>query len=155
MSTRITIRAHAQANVKLIAYVNMYGHVYYNAEMVEHRMFRGQEYEFVWAASGAEDPVIGINDADMLTSLGDLAPMMVELINISAATHLTYLKLGDASEDYVNNNLNSVTLGNNFLLKYMDFRNCVKLTQAIDASGCTGLEEAYFDGTSITGVRSD
>lgn len=152
MSTRITIRAHAQANVKLIAYVNMYGHVYYNAEMVEHRMFRGQEYEFVWAASGAEDPVIGINDADMLTSLGDLAPMMVELINISAATHLTYLKLGDASEDYVNNNLNSVTLGNNFLLKYMDFRNCVKLTQAIDASGCTGLEEAYFDGTGITGV---
>ena len=152
MEKRITIRAHAQANIKLIAYVNMYGHVYYNAELAEHRMFRGQEYEFVWAATGAEDAVIGINDADMLTSLGDLAPLMVELIDISKATHLTALKVGDASESYVNNNLNSITLGNNVLLRTIDLRNCASLTQAVNASGCTGLEEAYFDGTAITGL---
>ena len=152
MSTRITIRAHAKANITLTSYVNMYGHVYYNAAMVEHRMMRGQEYEFVWPASGAEDPVIGINDADMLTSLGDLSPLMVELIDISKATHLTVLKVGDAAEGYVNNNLNSVTLGNNYLLRRIDLRNCAKLTQAVDPSGCTGLQEAYFDGTAITGV---
>lgn len=152
METRITIRAHAQANIKLMSYVNMYGHVYYNAEMAEHRMRRGQEYEFEWAATGAEDAVIGINDADMLTSLGDLSPLMVELIDISKATHLTSLKVGDAAEGYVNNNLNSITLGNNVLLKTMDFRNCASLTQAVNASGCTGLEEAYFDGTAITGL---
>jgi hypothetical protein len=152
METRITIRAHAQANIKLMAYVNMYGHVYYNAEMAEHRMYRGQEYEFEWAATGAEDAVIGINDADMLTSLGDLSPLMVELIDISKATHLTSLKVGDGSEGYVNNNLNSITLGNNVLLKSMDFRNCASLTQAVNASGCTGLEEAYFDGTAITSL---
>lgn len=152
MEKRITIRAHAQANVKLTAYVNMYGHVFFNAEMVEHRMFRGQEYEFVWTAAGAEDPVIGINDADMLTSLGDLSPLMVELINISLATHLTYLKVGDGGEGYVNDNLTSVTLGNNYLIKTLDFRNCVKLAQAINATGCTGLEECYFDGTAITGI---
>ena len=152
METRITIRAHAKANIKLMSYVNMYGHVYYNAEMVEHRMTRGQEYEFVWAASGAEDPVIGINDADMLTSIGDLSPLMVELIDISKATHLTSLKVGDAASSYVNNNLNSITLGNNILLRTIDLRNCASLTQAVDASGCTGLEEAYFDGTAIAGL---
>ena len=77
---------------------------------------------------------------------------MVELIDISKATHLTSLKVGDASEDYVNDNLNSITLGNNILLRTIDLRNCVSLTQAVDASGCTGLEEAYFDGTSVSGV---
>lgn len=155
MENRITLRAHAQANIKLRSYVNMYGHVYYNAEMAEHRMYRNAEdpYEFVWAATGAEDAVIGINDADMLTDLGDLSPLMVELIDLSKATHLTSLKIGDAAEDYVNDNLNSITLGNNVLLKTMDFRNCVSLTQAVDASGCTGLEEAYFDGTAITALR--
>lgn len=154
MDTRITMRAHAQGNIKLRSYVNMYGHVYYNAEMSEHRMYRNTEepYEFVWAATGAEDAVIGINDADMLTSLGDLSPLMIELADISKATHLTELKLGDASAGYVNRNLNSITLGNNILLKKMDFRNCVSLTQSVDASGCTGLEEAYFDGTAITGL---
>lgn len=153
MTNRITIRTHAKANVSLTSYVNMYGHVYYNAEMVEHRMTRGQEYEFVWAASGAEDAVIGINDADMLTSLGDLSPLMVELIDVSGATHITSLKLGDSAEDYANYSLNSITLGNNKLLRTLDVRNCPNLTAGPDVSGCTNIEEIYFDGTSITGLK--
>jgi hypothetical protein len=152
METRIIIRAKSKGNIKLKSYVNMYGHVYYNAEMVEHRMTRGQEYEFVWAATGAEDAVIGINDADMLTSLGDLSPLMVEHIDVAKATHLVELKVGDPSPDYVNNSLNGIALGKNILMKIIDFRNCTALAQTIDASGCTGLEEAYFDNTSITGL---
>ena len=152
MENRITIRAHQKANVFLTAYANIVGHVYFNAAMVEHRMERNREYEFEWPASGAEDPVIGINDADLLTSLGDLSPLMVELIDVSGAPHITSLKIGDATAGYVNYNLNSVTLGNNILLRTLDLRNCVNLTQSVDASGCTNIEEAYFDGTSVTGV---
>ena len=153
MTNRITIRAKSKANVFLKSYVNMYGRVYYNAAIAEHRMERGKEYEFVWAASGAEDAVIGINDADMLTSLGDLSPLKVELINAAAATHITELKIGDGAEDYVNYSTNSITLGNNILLRKLDVRNCPNLTQAVDISGCTNIEEVYFDGSSITGLK--
>ena len=152
MTNRITIRAHAKANISLTAYVNMYGHVYYNAEMAEQRMVRGREYEFPWAASGAEDAVIGVNDADMLTSIGDLSPLMVELVDISKATHLTSLKVGDAAADYSNGNLKTLTLGNNVLLQSLDVRNCPNFAEAVDASGCTNIEELYFDGTAITGI---
>ena len=152
MTNRITIRSKAKANVFLTSYVNMYGHVYYNDEVAEHRMERGKEYEFVWAASGAEDAVIGINDADMLTSLGDLSPLMVELIDVSKATHITALKIGDDSEDYTNYATNSLTFGNNILMRSLDVRNCPNLTQSVDISGCTNIEEVYFDGTSITGL---
>ncbi len=152
MTNRITIRAHAKANVSLTAYVNMYGHVFYNSEMAEKRMTRGIEYEFPWAASGAEDAVIGINDADMLTDLGDLSPLMVELVDISKATHLTRLKVGDSAEDYSNGNLKTLTLGNNGLLRSLDVRNCPSYAEAVDASGCANIEEAYFDGTAITGL---
>lgn len=152
MTNQIMIRAHAKANIRLTSYVNMYGHVFYNDALAEHRMTRGVEYEFVWPASGAEDAVIGINDADMLTSLGDLSALMVETIDISLAEHLTTLKVGDEAEDYVNDNLTSITLGNNVLLKTIDLRNCVSLTNPVVATGCTGLEEAYFDGTSTTQV---
>ena len=153
MTNRITIRAHQKANVYLTSYVNMYGHVYFNAAMVEHRMTRGQEYEFEWPASGAEDPVIGINDADLLTSLGDLSPLMVELIDVSGAPHITRLKLGDASSTYRNLSLNSVTLGNNKLLRHLDMRNCPNLTMSPDVSGCTNIEEIYCDGTSVAGIK--
>jgi hypothetical protein len=153
MTNRIIIRSKSKANVSLTSYVNMYGHIYYNAEVAEHRMTRGQEYEFEWKASGAEDAVIGINDADMLTSLGDLSPLMVEMIDVSGATHITSLKLGDSSSDYVNYSTNSITLGNNTLLRTLDVRNCPNLTVAPDVSGCTNIEEIYFDGTSITGLK--
>ena len=153
MENRIIIRAHEQSPVKLIAYVPIYGNVFYNALRVSIRMLNtGTEYEFPWEASGAEDTVIGINDADLLTSLGDLSGLMVETIDLSKATHLTYLKLGDGAEGYENKNLLSLTLGNNTLLKWADVRNCPNLSQSVDMSGCTGLEEVYFNGTSITGL---
>ena len=153
MTNRITIRAHQKANVKLTSYLNMYGHVYFNAAVAEHRMTRGQEYEFEWPASGAEDPVIGINDADLLTSLGDLSPLMVELIDVSGAPHISRLKLGDGASTYRNLSLNSVTLGNNKLLRHLDMRNCPNLTMTPDVSGCTNIEEIYCDGTSIAGIK--
>ena len=153
MDTRIMIRAKSKANVWLTSYVNMYGHVYYNDEMVEHRMERGVPYEYVWAASGAEDAVIGINDADMLTSLGDLSGLQVETIDIALATHLMSLKVGDSSSSYSNKNLTSITFGNNTLLRDIDLRNCSALDTSLDVSGCTNVEEIYCDGTSITGIN--
>lgn len=152
MDTRIMIRAKSKANVWLTPYVNMYGHVYYNDEMVEHRMERGQAYEYVWSASGAEDAVIGINDADMLTSLGDLSALQVETIDIAKAIHLTSLKIGDAASSYSNKNLTAITLGNNTLLRSLDLRNCSSLNTSVGASGCTNIEEVYCEGTSITGI---
>ena len=149
---RIMMRAHAQGNVFLTSYINMYGQVYFNAARAEHRMTRDTEYEFVWNAEGAEDAVIGVNSAPMITSLGDLSPLMLEYAHIQYAKHLTELKIGDASADYVNDNFVELTLGNNTLLKKLDVRNCTSLTQSVDASGCTNIEEVYFDGSAITGL---
>lgn len=153
MENRIMIRAHEKADISLRAYVPIYGNVFYNSLRVQVRMLEpGTEYLFPWAASGAEDPVIGINDADLLTSLGDLSGLMVETIDIAKATHLTHLYLGSNAEGYENKNLLSLVLGNNTLLKYIDVRNCTSLAQSVNASGCTNVEEIYFDGTAIKGL---
>ena len=149
----VYMRPKSKANIFLTSYVNMYGHVEYNDRMVSHRMERGKEYEFAWDASGAEDAVIDIYDADMLTSLGDLSPLKVETIEAAAATHITSLKLGDGAADYSNYALTSIKLGNNILLRSLDVRNCPNLAQAVDISGCTNIEEVYFDGSSITGLK--
>jgi hypothetical protein len=151
--TTVHIRPKGKANIFLTSYVNMYGKIAYNTgEIVTNRMNRGKECEFIWSASGAEDASIGIYNADMLTSLGDLSPLRVEWINASAATHISKLKLGDKASDYENTALNLIQLGNNILLRELDVRNCTNLEQAVDASRCTNIEEVYFDGTKITGL---
>lgn len=152
MTNRVMFRARKKANVFLKSYVNMYGRVYYNSAIAEHRMERDREYEFIWDASGGEDAVIGINDADMLTSLGDLSPHMVDYIQAANATHITELKVGDGADGYENPYTKSLSLGNNVLLRKLDARNCIALEEAVDVSGCTNIEEVYFDGSKITGL---
>jgi hypothetical protein len=146
------IRTKALANLTLTYYIKMYGHVYYNDELITHRVEKDTPYEFVSHATSVEDRVIGVNDPDMITDLGDLSGHHVVQIDLAMMKRLKTLKLGDASEGYVNDNLTSLTPGNNVLLRLIDVRNCVALTGPVDASGCTGLEEAYFEGTAITGL---
>ncbi len=153
VENRATIRTNKLANLSLTYYMKMYGHVYYNAEHVVERVEKDVEYEFVSAAVSVEDRVIGINDADMITSLGDLAPHDVELIDLSKMTHLKILKIGDGAEDYVNYSLTSVTFGNNILLRSIDLRNCSALETPPDVSGCTNIEEILCEGSSITGIK--
>lgn len=173
----IHTRARSKANIKLKSYVNMYGRVAYNAARVEKRMNRGQEYEFEWGASGAEDAVVDIYDADLLTSLGDLSPLMLDQINVSVAPHITSLKLGDGTDGYINPYLKSITFGNNRLLRSLDVRNCSMLGYVADDGGdgdggdlggggtdnqtnkgsielpfCTNIEEIYCEGTSLRGL---
>ena len=76
------------------------------------------------------------------------------------ATKLQHLKIGDADPNYTNPNLgvgsNTLSLGNNVLLQSLDVRNCTALgtgnQKSVDISGCTNIEEVYFDGTSIQGI---
>ena len=152
LENQATIRTNVMANLFLTYYIKMYGNVYYNAEHIALRVEKDTEYEFVSNASGAEDRVIGINDADMVTDLGDLSVHQVELIDLSKMKRLKSLKLGDGAEDYENNCLTSVTFGNNILLRYVDIRNCTALAIVPDMSGCTAIEEIYCDGSAITGL---
>ena len=152
----IQIRAKEKANITMSSYVNMYGHVKYNSAMVTHRMDRDKLYEFEWAASGAEDAVISIYDADMLTSLGDLSPLKPDLVDISKASHLTSIKIGDNTTGYDNPHLKTLAFGSNKLLRTIDARNCSGMGTgeqgAVDISGCVNVEHIYFEGTKVKGV---
>jgi hypothetical protein len=72
------------------------------------------------------------------------------------ATKLQSLKIGDADSNYNNGNLDSLTLGNNVLLKTIDIRNCTAFgtgeQQSLDISGCTNVEHVYLTGTALKGI---
>lgn len=93
-----------------------------------------------------------IYSASQLKSIGDISPFHPDTVKIGNAVKLQDLKVGDASPDYSNPYLKELTVGNNILLRTLDARNCVNLTQAIDISKCINIEEIYFSGTKITGI---
>ncbi len=148
----ITVRGYAKANVTITPYADVYASVKYGSYLVQERATRNTAHTLVCPLDNVNDTEIYIYSASQLASVGDLSGLMVGYGEFSLATKLQSLKLGDASSSYSNGNLTELHLGNNVLLKKLDVRNCPNLTQPVDVSGCTNIEEIYFDGTSITGL---
>ena len=152
----IQLRGYAKGNITITPYADIYPTIKYGSYLVQTRGARNQEYELVCPLSDMNDTEIYIYSASALSSIGDISSLKVGLADFSRAVKLTEIKVGDSTNGYSNPNLKSLTLGNNTLLQSIDIRNCSNLgtdaQKTIDLSGCTGLEEVYFDGTAISGV---
>lgn len=109
--------------------------------------------EFTYTAqTGVTEMETWIYNADLITDVGDLSVFYGNEFDFSRATRLSRLKIGDADPNYSNANLKALDVRNSALLEYIDVRNCPNLAITVNLEGSPRLKEAYFDGTSITGV---
>ena len=143
------------ANIKVTPFSNMYVGVKYkaNGTLQQKRVTKNTEITFTAPSEVFNDTETAIYGASELSSIGDLAPLYCGSVNVSKATKLTKLKVGDAKSGYSNTNLTSLSVGTNKLLKIIDVRNCPNLTAPLALSNCPGIEEIYATGTAITGVE--
>ena len=156
LSQVIQLRGYAKANIMVTPYSDIYPTVKYASYLVQARGQHDVPTTLVCPLDTVNDTEIYIYSAPQISSIGDLSGLKVGFADFSQATRLQTIKLGDSSIYYSNANLDNLTLGSNRLLKVLDVRNCVALgtgdQKTVDLSGCTGIEEVYFDGTKITGV---
>ena len=151
LSDVITVRGYAKSNITVTPYADIYASVKYGSYLVQTRALRGSSYTLECPLDNVNDTEIYVYSASQIKDVGDLSGLKVGYAEFSMATKLQSLKLGDSADTYSNPNLTELYLGNNVLMQTLDVRNCPNLTQAVDLSGCTGLEHVYFDGTAITG----
>lgn len=134
---------------------DMYMQIQYGSYYAKQRATRNTQYTLtpdIPTGTVFNDTEAYIYGASTLTSVGDLSKWYVTLLDISKATSLTELKVGDSSANYSNANLKEFTAGANTLLRSIDLTNCVGLEGNIDLSGCTSLQYLYASGTQITSV---
>ena len=104
------------------------------------------------APSGVTEMETWIYSADLITNVGDLSVFYPNEVDFGKATRLKRLKIGSNASGYSNANLRALDVRNSELLEYIDCRNCPNLAITVNLEGSPRLEEAYFDGTAITGV---
>ena len=145
----------ASANIKVTPFSNMYVGVRYkaNGTLQQARATKNTELAFTAPSEVFNDTETAIYGASELSSIGDLAPLYCGSVNVSKATKLTKLKVGDAKSGYSNTNLTSLSVGTNKLLSVIDVRNCPNLTEPLALANCPNIEEIYATGTAITGVE--
>lgn len=156
LSDLIQLRGYAKANITVTPYADIYPSVKYGSYLVQERGKRGVATTLVCPLDNVNDTEIYIYSSSQLASVGDLSGLLVGFADFSMATKLQALKIGDSSSSYNNSNLKELYLGNNVLLKTLDVRNCSALgtgdQKTVDISGCSNIEEIYFDGTAVSGV---
>lgn len=148
----IQMRGYAKADITVTPYADIYASAKYGSQYISKRAKRDVPVTLECKLSNVNDTEIYVYSASQLSDVGDLSPLLVGFADFSKATRLSKLKIGDASSTYNNGNLKTLTVGNNTMLRYIDVRNCSALNTTVDLSGCTSLEEIYFDGSSITGL---
>jgi len=148
----ITLRGYEKDDITVTPYADIYPTVKYGSYLVQGRGTRNTPTTLVNPLDNVNDTEIYIYSSSQLASVGDISGLKVGYADFSNAVKLQYLKIGDSSSEYNNGNMKDLNLGNNTLLQTLDVRNCSSLNKAIDLSGCTGLENVYFDGTAITGL---
>lgn len=102
--------------------------------------------------SGVTEMETWIWSGDMITDVGDLSVFYPNEFRFSRASRLKTLKIGDEDSEYSNANLTTLDVSNSPMLEYIDLRNCPNLAITVNLENSPRLREAYFEGTSITGV---
>lgn len=152
----IQLRGYAKSDITVTPYIDLYPSVKYGSYLVQTRGVANTAYTLTCPLDNVNDTEIYIYSAKWVKSVGDLSGLKVGIADFSFATNIQEVKVGDSSQSYDNPNLKSLSFGGNTLLKKIDARNCSGLgtdeQKNIDVSGCTILEEAYFDGTAIQGL---
>ena len=153
----IQLRGYTRGDSTITPYADVYVSVKYGSVLQQTRATRNQAYTIPCLLDGVNDTEIYIYSASQLASLGDLSGLKVGFADFSMGTKLQSIILGSSNSSYSNGNLKELYFGNNKLLHYVDVRNCVGLgtgdMKSVDISGCTNIEEVYFDGTNVTSVN--
>ena len=149
----ITLRCYRVGNITITPYSHIYPWVKYGSAEVHMRGERNKQYEMICPLDEMNDTEVYIYSADRLSSVGDLSHLNVGLAEFSAATKLQEIILGSNAEGYQNTQLNTLTVGNNELLTYLNIENCIALSKPVDVSGCHGLEVIKAKGSKLTGLN--
>ena len=157
----IFLRPYEAEDITLTPYADIYATIKWDATTTQERAARNEEVTLECPYQSMNGNIVTIYSSSQLASIGDISPLKVGQIDISNATRLQSLKVGDSASTYDNGNLYSITFGSNVLMQSIDVRNCSGLgdtsiqghtQQTVDLSGCPIIEDIYFSGTKITGL---
>ena len=142
--------------IKFKTFSNMYTGVRYgtNGQVIHQYTDRGNLVKAEMPEG--EDPNnldTYIYGASEISELEDLSLLYPNLLNLSAASKLTKLVVGNRHPSYRNDVLKNLSFSNNRLLRYVDISNCTGLTTTIDFSLCPDIQEIYASGSCISGVQ--
>lgn len=154
LTDTIGIRPGAiDSGITITPYADIYAAVRWDNDTIKQRATHGVPVTIPCPYEQVGDNVIQILNASQLADVGDLSGFKPHSVDLSNAVRLQSVKIGSNASGFTNPNLNTLTFGNNYLLKTVDMRNCTALSGTIQLQNAINIENVYFEGTAVSGIR--
>ena len=163
ISCRITTPEFATPDysLSLKSYRDMYMEIQYGSYYASTRADRNKTYVLepeLPSGTKFNDTETYIYGASSITEIGDLSKWYLSLFEGANAIKLSRLILGNPSSSYSNSNLKTLTLcttesAPNYMMRYIDIRNCTGLEGSLDLSKLFALETIYAEGTNLKAIE--
>lgn len=155
LANPIIIRPNKNADIVITPYADTYLAINFDRmsgtyKPTPKRAYKGKPVTFSNPKADPQNAVVHIYNSSQITDLGDLSGQDTSEFDGRGASRLQRLIIG--SDSIINEKFLVLSLANNKLLKLINVKNCPNLTGSVDITGCSGIEEVYFEGTGITSL---
>ena len=139
--------------LKIVPYIDMYvSAMFGNATPQQIRAKAGQEVILSADFEKADDTMINIYAANRIMELDGISACYIKTNRFGNATKLKKLIVGNHTLGYSNPYMETLNLGNNYLLKTLDLTGCDGLKGELNMTKLGNLETLIADGTSLESV---
>lgn len=139
--------------LKIVPYIDMYvSAMFGNATPQQVRAKAGEEVILSADFEKADDTMINIYAANRIMELDGIAPCYIKTNRFGNATKLKKLIIGNHTDGYSNPYMETLNLGNNYLLKELDLTGCDGLKGELNMTKLGNLETLIADGTSLESI---
>ena len=136
--------------LKIVPYIDMYvSAMFGNAIPQQVRAKAGEEVELSADFEKADDTMINIYAANRIMELDGISACYIKTNRFGNATKLKKLIIGNHTTGYSNPYMETLNLGNNYLLKTLDLTGCSGLKGELNMTKLGNLETLIADGTSL------
>ena len=140
-------------NLKIVPYIDMYvSAMFGNTIPQQIRAKAGQEVILSADFEKADDTMINIYAANRIMELDGISACYIKTNRFGNATKLKKLIVGNHTPGYSNPYMETLNLGNNYLLKTLDLTGCDGLKGELNMTKLGNLETLIADGTSLDTV---
>ena len=137
--------------LKLIPYAYMYLNVKYGTNSpIQLRVEPNKEYEIPF--DGNQVDILHVYGASLIQDFGDLSVCYPTSVDVTTASKIKRLIIGNATPGYSNPSFTTLTTGANPLLEILNVENLPSLTSELKLKDLKNLRELYAHGSKITGV---
>lgn len=139
--------------LKIVPYIDMYvSAMFGNTTPQQIRAKAGQEVILSADFEKADDTMINIYAANRIMELDGISACYIKTNRFGNATKLKKLIVGNHTPGYSNPYMETLNLGNNYLLKELDLTGCDGLKGELNMTKLGNLETLIADGTSLESV---